>query len=148
MLDVPDYHEIIKHPMDLGTISKRLDHYYYRNANECIDDFKQMFTNCYTYNKDTEDVFKMAQELEKVFLHKLACMPAVEMDMPVRPKMGKGKRGPGRPAGSGNKRPPLLATARSPSAAHPPPAARPSGAVGPVSDHRFWTSLCEKHVMP
>jgi Bromodomain len=129
-LNIPDYHDIIKHPMDLGTITKRLENYYYSDAQACINDFKAMFTNCYTYNKPTEDVFKMAQELEKVFLAKLAMMPAVEMDLPVKAKFGKGsvkgKRGPGRPVGSGNKKP-LLAFAKVPripmaaAAAAPPP---------------------------
>ena len=40
--------------MDMGTIKKRLDSHYYENAQECITDFNQMFTNCYTFNKPTE----------------------------------------------------------------------------------------------
>ena len=27
-LNIPDYHKIIKHPMDFGTIKKRLEHHY------------------------------------------------------------------------------------------------------------------------
>lgn len=37
--------------MDMGTIKKRLENYYYMNAQECIQDFNTMFTNCYIYNK-------------------------------------------------------------------------------------------------
>ncbi|KAL1420512.1 hypothetical protein MTO96_000488 [Rhipicephalus appendiculatus] len=55
-LNLPDYHRIIRHPMDLGTIKKRLEHCYYSSAQECIEDFKTMFTNCYVYNKPGEDV--------------------------------------------------------------------------------------------
>lgn len=37
--------------MDMGTIKKRLENSYYWNAQECIQDFNTMFTNCYIYNK-------------------------------------------------------------------------------------------------
>lgn len=46
-----DYYNIIKNPMDMGTIKKRLENNYYWNAQECIHDFNTMFTNCYIYNK-------------------------------------------------------------------------------------------------
>lgn len=46
-----DYYTIIKTPMDMGTIKKRLENSYYLNAQECIQDFNTMFTNCYIYNK-------------------------------------------------------------------------------------------------
>jgi len=37
--------------MDMGTIRKRIESFYYMNAQECIDDFNLMFSNCYKYNK-------------------------------------------------------------------------------------------------
>lgn len=37
----------------MGTIKKRLENSYYWNAQECIQDFNTMFTNCYIYNKVT-----------------------------------------------------------------------------------------------
>ncbi|OQV22731.1 putative Bromodomain testis-specific protein [Hypsibius exemplaris] len=125
-ISVPSYFELITQPMDLGTIGKRLDHYYYPGYGQCLEDFRQMFINCFTYNLEGDDVYKMGKELEKVFMTKLAKMPAVEMDIPVQQKKFgkggvKGKRGPGRPAGSGNKRP-LLAASRVPQM---PPVGRP-----------------------
>uniref|UniRef100_A0A8C1DZU2 Uncharacterized protein n=1 Tax=Cyprinus carpio carpio TaxID=630221 RepID=A0A8C1DZU2_CYPCA len=50
-LNLPDYHKIIKNPMDMGTIKKRLENNYYWTAGECMQDFNTMFTNCYIYNK-------------------------------------------------------------------------------------------------
>lgn len=90
---VQDYHKIIKKPMDLGTIKKRLENNYYRESRECLNDFKTMFTNCYVYNKPGEDIVLMAQALEKIFLTKVADMPKeeVEQEVPVRGK-GAGKR--------------------------------------------------------
>ncbi|XP_060596521.1 bromodomain-containing protein 3-like [Ruditapes philippinarum] len=81
-LGLPDYFDIIKHPMDLGTIKQRLESQYYTSAKECIQDFNQMFTNCYIYNKPGEDIVLMAQTLEKVFLSKVAQMPA-EVSTPL-----------------------------------------------------------------
>ena len=49
-----DYYDIIKNPMDLGTIKTRLETNYYMSGKECIQDFNQMFTNCYIYNKPGE----------------------------------------------------------------------------------------------
>ncbi|KAK0179895.1 hypothetical protein PV327_005605 [Microctonus hyperodae] len=94
-LNLPDYHRIIKEPMDLGTIKKRLENYYYWSARECIQDFNTMFRNCYIYNKPGEDVVVMAQALEKLFLTKVAQMPReeLELEIPV-PKGPKVKRPP------------------------------------------------------
>uniref|UniRef100_A0A182P282 Bromodomain-containing protein 3 n=1 Tax=Anopheles epiroticus TaxID=199890 RepID=A0A182P282_9DIPT len=91
-LNLPDYHKIIKHPMDLGTIKKRLENNYYWASTECIQDFNTMFTNCYVYNKPGEDVVVMAQTLEKLFLAKVSLMPKDETEMEVQqPKGGKKK---------------------------------------------------------
>uniref|UniRef100_A0A3P9JQG6 Bromodomain-containing protein 2 n=1 Tax=Oryzias latipes TaxID=8090 RepID=A0A3P9JQG6_ORYLA len=81
-LNLPDYHKIIKTPMDMGTIKKRLENNYYRSASECMQDFNAMFTNCYIYNKPTDDIVLMAQSLEKAFLQKVAQMPQEEIELP------------------------------------------------------------------
>lgn len=78
-LNLPDYHKVIKHPMDLGTIKKRLENNYYWSGKEAISDFNTMFTNCYVYNKPGEDIVVMAQALEKLFLTKIASMPKEEV---------------------------------------------------------------------
>ncbi|KPJ15556.1 hypothetical protein RR48_09485 [Papilio machaon] len=82
-LNLPDYHKIIKKPMDLGTIKKRLESNYYYSAQECIQDFNTMFTNCYVYNKPGEDVVVMAQTLEKLFLNRIAQMDKEEKEIEV-----------------------------------------------------------------
>ncbi|XP_041759105.1 bromodomain-containing protein 2 isoform X7 [Coregonus clupeaformis] len=98
-LSLPDYHKIIKQPMDMGTIKRRLESNYYRSASECMQDFNTMFTNCYIYNKPTDDIVLMAQSLEKAFLQKVAQMPQEEIELPPPPPRGKpGKPGKGRRA--------------------------------------------------
>ena len=53
-LGLPDYFKIVKYPMDMGTVKKRLENNYYWCAQECVDDIKLMFNNCYLYNKPGE----------------------------------------------------------------------------------------------
>ncbi|XP_014738693.1 PREDICTED: bromodomain testis-specific protein [Sturnus vulgaris] len=91
-LNLPDYYTIIKNPMDLGTIKKRLEHNYYTKAAECIEDFKTMFWNCYMYNKPGDDIVFMAEELEKVFMQKIANMPPEERLVSLNKGKRKGKK--------------------------------------------------------
>ncbi|NXM63581.1 BRDT protein, partial [Illadopsis cleaveri] len=91
-LNLPDYYTIIKKPMDLGTIKKRLEHNYYTRAAECIEDFKTMFWNCYMYNKPGDDIVFMAEELEKVFMQKIAHMPPEERLVSLNKGRRKGKK--------------------------------------------------------
>uniref|UniRef100_A0AAQ4NWQ5 Bromodomain-containing protein 2 n=1 Tax=Gasterosteus aculeatus aculeatus TaxID=481459 RepID=A0AAQ4NWQ5_GASAC len=99
-LSLPDYHKIIKQPMDMGTIKKRLENGFYRSASECIQDFNTMFTNCYIYNKPTDDIVLMAQPLEKIFLQKVAQMPQDEVELPPPAPRSKNSRGRGRKSSS------------------------------------------------
>lgn len=120
-LSLPDYHKIIKNPMDMGTIKKRLENNYYWSANECMQDFNTMFTNCYIYNKSTDDIVLMAQALEKIFLQKVAQMPQEEVELlPPVPK-GKGKK------------PPTPSAAQTPVITEPePPVEKPAPSPKPV----------------
>uniref|UniRef100_S4RU83 Bromodomain containing 3a n=1 Tax=Petromyzon marinus TaxID=7757 RepID=S4RU83_PETMA len=93
-LNLPDYYNIIKNPMDMGTIKKRLESNFYFTAVECIQDFSTMFTNCYIYNRPNDDIVLMAQTLEKFFLQKVAEMPVEEIEL-AQP-VPRGPRGRGR----------------------------------------------------
>ncbi|XP_078127828.1 bromodomain-containing protein 3-like isoform X3 [Sander vitreus] len=87
-----DYHTIITSPMDLGTIKKRLENNYYWSASECMQDFNTMFTNCYIYNKPTDDIVLMALAVEKIFLQKVAQMPQGEVEISPHAAKGKGRK--------------------------------------------------------
>ncbi|XP_015989773.1 bromodomain testis-specific protein [Rousettus aegyptiacus] len=89
-LKLPDYYTIIKNPMDLSTIKKRLEHKYYVQASECIEDFNMMFSNCYLYNKPGDDIVLMAQALEKLFRQKLSQMPQEEQVVGGKERIKKG----------------------------------------------------------
>ncbi|XP_054151109.1 bromodomain-containing protein 2-like, partial [Melozone crissalis] len=97
-LGLPDYHKIIKQPMDMGTIKRRLENNYYWGAAECMQDFNTMFTNCYIYNKPTDDIVLMAQTLEKLFLQKVAQMPPEETELLLPLAKNSHKKGAARAA--------------------------------------------------
>lgn len=54
----PDYHRVIKHPMDLGTMKYKLNTIQYKTAEDFVKDLQLMFTNCFTYNNDAADEYK------------------------------------------------------------------------------------------
>jgi len=92
-LALPDYFEIIKEPMCMQMIKKKLEDNQYKKGEECIKDFNLMFSNCYIYNKATDDVVLMAQTLEKVLLQKIREMPKDEKEVFVPAKTKKSKKG-------------------------------------------------------
>jgi histone acetyltransferase len=70
--DVPDYYDIIKDPMDLKTMSKRLDsEQYYVTLDMFVADVKRMFTNARTYNTPETIYYKCANRLDSYFFNKL-----------------------------------------------------------------------------
>ncbi|KAI8323666.1 Bromodomain-containing protein [Martensiomyces pterosporus] len=63
----PTYYDVIKHPMDLGTIKQKLDAWKYSSAAELEADVKQMLNNCYTFNPPGTPVHNLGQDVEGVF---------------------------------------------------------------------------------
>ncbi|KAJ3103185.1 hypothetical protein HDU97_010318 [Phlyctochytrium planicorne] len=66
-LGIPQYPLIIKNPMDLGTISKKLDLVHYNSIEECEADVRLMFENCRRFNAPGTDVYEMGRKLESLF---------------------------------------------------------------------------------
>uniref|UniRef100_A0A8C9ZS05 Bromodomain, testis-specific n=1 Tax=Sander lucioperca TaxID=283035 RepID=A0A8C9ZS05_SANLU len=66
-LGLHDYHDIIKQPMDLSTIRKKMDQREYAIAKEFAADVRLMFSNCYKYNPPSHEVVYMARKLQEVF---------------------------------------------------------------------------------
>ena len=53
-LNLPTYPDIVKHPMDLSTIKKKLQKKEYFSAKECIADIALVWRNCQTFNRDQD----------------------------------------------------------------------------------------------
>lgn len=67
MLDLHDYLEVIKTPMDLGTMKTKMESRAYSSATEFAADMRLIFTNCLKYNPPEHEVVQMAKKLQEVF---------------------------------------------------------------------------------
>jgi hypothetical protein len=65
-LNIPDYPNIIKNPMDFGTVKNKMQANQYSNADEAFADMRLVFSNCRLYNKPETDIVKMCDNLERV----------------------------------------------------------------------------------
>ncbi|EDO18716.1 hypothetical protein Kpol_1055p73 [Vanderwaltozyma polyspora DSM 70294] len=74
-LNLPTYFEIIKNPIDLGTISKKLNNWEYKSMEEFETDIKLMFDNCFKFNPEGTIVNMMGHRLEEVYNSKWADRP-------------------------------------------------------------------------
>lgn len=69
--EAPDYYIIIKHPMDIGTMMKKLKQLQYKSKKEFVDDLMLIWSNCLKYNADPAHYLRkkalyMRKETEKL----------------------------------------------------------------------------------
>ncbi|OCT46557.1 hypothetical protein CLCR_01795 [Cladophialophora carrionii] len=69
--DAPDYYLIIKYPMDLGTMTKKLKQFAYKSKKEFVDDLTQIWKNCLKFNSNPDHLFRkhalfMQKETDKL----------------------------------------------------------------------------------
>ena len=62
-LNIPDYFEIVKKPMDMSTIKRKLDSGQYKDPWEVVDDVWLMFENAWIYNRKTSRVYKYCSKV-------------------------------------------------------------------------------------
>lgn len=66
-LNIPQYFSIIKHPMDISTITQRLKGGQYASAEEFRNDFELMFSNCFKFNPAGNIVHEMGKDFQTEF---------------------------------------------------------------------------------
>ncbi|KAJ3388628.1 hypothetical protein HDU84_009634 [Entophlyctis sp. JEL0112] len=66
-LGIPTYFNVIKHPMDLRTIQRKLEAGAYREPNDFKADVDLMLWNCATFNVPGDWVSQCGEGLQKVF---------------------------------------------------------------------------------
>lgn len=66
-LNIPNYFTIIKTPMDISTVVKKLGAGDYTRAKDFEHDMKQIVQNCYKYNPAGNPVREMGHQFEQLF---------------------------------------------------------------------------------
>ncbi|KAJ3341127.1 hypothetical protein HDU91_000750, partial [Kappamyces sp. JEL0680] len=69
-LNIPSYFTIIKYPMDLSTIRKKLELAEYATSDEFEADFRLMLDNCYKFNGVGSEIANLGKQLEALFNQK------------------------------------------------------------------------------
>ncbi|XLT64636.1 hypothetical protein HN873_021075 [Arachis hypogaea] len=67
LFQIPDYFDIITHPMDLGTIKYKLESNSYPFMENFVADVRLTFCNFMIYYAHGEKVYKIAMELSQIF---------------------------------------------------------------------------------
>lgn len=75
-LSLPDYLSVIESPMDLRTVSERLNQNKYTNARDFVRDVKLTFENALKYNPEDNFVYKYAATMK-------TCFESIQSNSPV-----------------------------------------------------------------
>ncbi len=67
--EAPDYHDIVKRPMDLKTIKSRVKDGLIANSLEFQRDIYLMFANAMMYNRPGSEIYNMAEEVHFLSAH-------------------------------------------------------------------------------
>ncbi|EJD04035.1 Bromodomain-containing protein [Fomitiporia mediterranea MF3/22] len=78
-LGIPHYPKIVKRPMDLGTMRKKLDNREYPNAAKFKEDFALMIRNCMAFNPVGTAVHDAGVEIQRVFEEKWSHLPPLKV---------------------------------------------------------------------
>jgi hypothetical protein len=70
-MELPDYYDVIKDPMDLTIVRKRLDGNLYRDIASFEADIELIFSNAMLYNERGSDVHEVAKEMREKFKEKM-----------------------------------------------------------------------------
>ena len=69
-MEYPDYYKVIKKPIDLRTIRRKLNKDIYPTMEELADDLQLMFDNACQYNEPGSVIYKDALQLQNLVLRK------------------------------------------------------------------------------
>ncbi|KAK6423579.1 transcription initiation at TATA-containing promoter protein [Oleoguttula sp. CCFEE 5521] len=78
-LNIPTYHDIIKHPMDLGTLETKLKNNEYPSVQAFADDFHLIVDNCRTFNGEMHAVTVAAKNMLAYFDRFMASVPPANL---------------------------------------------------------------------
>ncbi|KIW93514.1 uncharacterized protein Z519_06119 [Cladophialophora bantiana CBS 173.52] len=83
-LNIPTYPEVIKHPMDLGTIDQRLKRNEYTSVATFVADFELIVKNCFTFNGPDHGVSQQARKMKASFDGQMRNLPKASIEEPSK----------------------------------------------------------------
>jgi len=83
--ELHDYPQIIKQPMDLGTIQTNLDSGVYSTPAEFAHDVRLVWRNCMTYNQDGSEFYNLAAKFSNMFEKRFAKIKSADDDETTNP---------------------------------------------------------------
>ena len=131
VLNIPNYPEIVKRPMDLGTMENKLKNGGYAHILEFMQDLDQIIINSELFNSKDHPVTQNGYNMRAYFLKGCDRLPREGDDTtkPIKPV-----KKPSVATGAKPRRESRTAiTAKSPTTPAPPPAASPSTAAWPLN---------------
>ena len=82
-LGIPDYPDVIKKPMDLGTVEQKLERRVYQHPGEFVDDVRLVWSNAKTYNGKGTLVHQAANHIRNVFERNLYMLAKPDVTPPA-----------------------------------------------------------------
>jgi len=74
-LNIPDYPKVIKTPMDVANVRRKLEEGEYENASQFESDVRLILWNCFKFNPVGTPVHNMGRRMEQLFNTKWADRP-------------------------------------------------------------------------
>ncbi|XP_030370028.1 bromodomain adjacent to zinc finger domain protein 1A [Scaptodrosophila lebanonensis] len=78
--EVPDYHKIIKSPMDLAKVKSKLNMGAYQINEELLNDIQLVFRNCDLYNVQGNEIYDAGSQLERFVIARCK-----DLQLPFKP---------------------------------------------------------------
>ena len=83
-LKIPNYPQVIKQPMDLGTIDQRLKRNEYSSISVFVADFNLIVNNCLTFNGPEHGVSQQAKKMKQSFDGQMKNLPKASTEEPSK----------------------------------------------------------------
>jgi hypothetical protein len=81
-LNLPSYPDIVKYPMDLATVKRKLENKKYRMLYECAADVRLIWANAMLFNYPGSDIFEVAKTLSEQFEQMYVAIAREDQDQP------------------------------------------------------------------
>ncbi|XP_073145005.1 uncharacterized protein [Henckelia pumila] len=94
--ELPDYHEIIKQPMDFGTVNKKLDSGAYKSLEELEADVLLICSNAMMYNPSDSIYYRQARSIQELATRDFENLRHEGDDGQPQPKVVRRGRPPGK----------------------------------------------------